>query len=70
MYTWTSFSWTEALGALVEKRSEQAINAAMAKVTLVKKPKMFCARTIVECMVKEMMGFLVWMYYLSMGSNW
>lgn len=50
-YTCTSFTVTLALGVRGAIRSEHAIRAATAKATVVKKPKTFCARTMVECIV-------------------
>ena len=47
--TWTSFTTTLALGVRGERRSEQAINAATTKQTVVKKPNTFWARVMVVC---------------------
>lgn len=50
-YTWTSLMLTLALGIRGDIRSDAAIRAATAKQTVVKKPKTFWARTMVECIV-------------------
>jgi hypothetical protein len=39
------------LGVWGARRSEKAIRAATTKVTVVKKPKTFCTRAMVECIV-------------------
>jgi hypothetical protein len=50
-YTWTSLTAMLALGVRGAIRSEHAIKAATAKATVVKNPKTFCARTMVECIL-------------------
>ena len=55
-YTCTSLTVTFALGVRGARISEQAMRAATAKVTVVKKPKTFWARTIVECIVLCLRG--------------
>lgn len=59
-YTCTSFTITFELGVRGASISENAIRAATAKATVVKKPKTFWARTTVECMA----GYLVAEAYL------
>jgi hypothetical protein len=44
-YTWTLVVLRVPLGALGERKSDAAMRAATAKATVVKKPKVFCART-------------------------
>ena len=51
--TWTSFTMTFALGVRGARRSEHAIKAATVKQTVVKKPKIFWARTIVVCIFAD-----------------
>ena len=50
-YTWTSRTVRVALGSRGDVKSEKAIKPATQKATVVKKPKTFCPRTRVECMV-------------------
>lgn len=50
-YVCTSFTMTLEVGVRGASTSENAIRAATTKATVVKKPKTFCARTTVECMI-------------------
>lgn len=59
------FTATVALGALGENRSEAAIRAATTNATVVKKPKTFWARTMVECIAAT--AGLVWSGKQSAG---
>lgn len=49
-----SFTMTFALGVRGARRSENAIKAATAKQTVVKKPKTFWARTMIVCIVVDL----------------
>lgn len=49
--TWRLFTNILADGVLGERKSENAIRAATAKATVVKKPKTFCPLTREECML-------------------
>lgn len=56
--TWLAYTWTLVvlrvpLGALGERKSEAAMRAATANATVVKNPKVFCARTSVVYMVGD-----------------
>jgi hypothetical protein len=55
-YTWTSFTATFALGVRGAIRSEAAIRAATTKATVVKNPKTFWMRTMLECIVAWLFG--------------
>lgn len=61
MYTWTSFTAIFALGVRGVIRSEAAIKAATTKATVVKNPKTFWKRTMLECIVAWPLGD----YFLS-----
>jgi len=61
MYTWTPFTATFALGVRGAIRSEAAIKAATTKATVVKNPKTFWKRTMLECIVAWPLGD----YFLS-----
>lgn len=55
-YTWTLVVLRTPLGALGERKSDAAMSAAMAKATVVKYPKVFCARTREVYMVGDVCG--------------
>lgn len=57
-YTSTELTDTLALGVLGAIRSVEAIKAATTKMTVVRKPKAFWTRTVLECMVGGHLGRL------------